>query len=290
MQKFRNDRFNEVVDGAGSKFSAITFDGTAELAKYIRDNRIDNTWHGNWHLNKLTKQQVTRFIETGDDSAVSASDKMIAEMEEHLDELASTYKIVADVAGGAPNVAAFLAGDPLNMRRRKRVLSPLAPLTIYVDLTSSGGIPDYTLRRRGAAVLALVRVLETRRPINLYCGVGLSSASSQMCATAWVRLDTAPLDITRAAHMLSHTSVSRAALYGTVHHNEGKHCGSWPWDNINKWYRLGSQVVKEISGNDEAVMIPPVFRDLEEVAMVLDTPVKWIEMMVRKYGGGIVEE
>jgi len=289
MNLYRDDKFNETVEGSGQHFNMITFDGTAELAKYLRDKRVIDSRNGNWHLNGLTQKQVVEFIEFGNDAAVAKSDEMLAEMESHMDELATTYKVVGDVAGGVPNVAAFLAGDPINMRRRKRVLSPLAPLTFYIDLTSSGGIPDYTLRRRGAAILALVRILETRRPVTVYCGVALGRGYDT-AASAWVRLDTMPLDLTRAAHMLSHTSVSRAALYGSVEAMMGKHYGQWPWDNINKWYRMAAQCIKTITGNDEVVFVAPAYRDLAEVAMILDEPVKWIEMMLKKYGGAVEEE
>jgi hypothetical protein len=60
---------------------------------------------------------------------------------------------------------------------------------IIVELVASARIDADTCRRRGAAMLALVRMLTNLRPVVI--AIGQKSSRSSLC----VRLDTAPLDL-----------------------------------------------------------------------------------------------
>jgi hypothetical protein len=250
------------------------------------------TW-GAWHANGLGDVEAARnAVRRGLVRTVAETDKLLAKLEERQHEKTTAFRTINDVCGGAPNVGAFLAGNPLNMRRRQRHLSQVAPLTIYADLTSSGGVAEYVLRKRGIALLALTRVLSTLRPVTLRVGCALGNHRSDMALMSWVTLDTAPLDLARADFMLTHAAVSRGIMYSLINQQlystEGGHAGSWPLDNYQTWTKHASDIIKKMSGNDEVLYVPALF--LSDKEDVWDNPVKFIEDMIRKYGGAYVEE
>jgi hypothetical protein len=124
-----------------------------------RGSRKDgrDAWTGN-----LTFNESLAFFRDGNPALVPASDAYLTKLTDRT-LVSRRWQIVPAVAGGAPNVAAALAGHPLAMRRRQRLTSDQAPLAIIVDVASSAGISTRNLEKRGAAVLALVRSREHQR-------------------------------------------------------------------------------------------------------------------------------
>jgi hypothetical protein len=75
---------------------------------------------------------------------------------------------VAAVAGTAPRVAAWIAGQPRAMTRRAAATSPVAPLHVVVDATSVWIVPAGAVARRAAAIAAWVQRLSAVRPVVLW--------------------------------------------------------------------------------------------------------------------------
>lgn len=75
---------------------------------------------------------------------------------------------VAAVAGTAPRVAAWVAGQPRAMTRRVQATSPLAPLNVVVDTTSVWRVSAEAVARRAAAIAAWVQRLSAIRPVVLW--------------------------------------------------------------------------------------------------------------------------
>ncbi|MCS0459310.1 hypothetical protein K8R51_12040 [Rhizobium favelukesii] len=189
------------------------------------------------------------------------------------------------MTGGIPNVAAYLAGSPMNMRRRQRVMSPAAPLNVIVDLTSSAGISSGALARRGATLLAFVRIMSAQRPVNLYVAVAHSphSAQEHECVGVAVRVDTSPLDLARASYALSGAAFPRQMMYSAaIHETKCRNTDSLPfaYGDIN-FYRA----------NLHAFWSRFVSVDTEETAVIgplyltddFADPEKWLREMVGKY-------
>ena len=78
--------------------------------------------------------------------------------------MGKAFENINAMTGGVPNVAAYLAGQPLNMRQRHRRESPKGPLLVCYELTGTAGISAHY----GAAMMALVRLLAASRPIELW--------------------------------------------------------------------------------------------------------------------------
>ena len=222
-------------------------------------------------------------ITSGDLSAVPASDTMLSRFEK-IRPVTRRYRTADAMTGGAPNIGAYLAGSPLAMRRRTRESSDTAPLTIVVDLTSSGGVDVQALRARGAAILALVRLLSASRPVELWAGCA-GSPDVGKNGFAFARLDTGPLDLARAAPILSAPIVQRGILYDMLRHMiDGKHLIRWNYGDVEKQRRHAHAIFERIlpgASGTEIFYIPPAFIEDE---LVSGDPAAWLESKLDQYG------
>jgi hypothetical protein len=175
------------------------FERKSTIAKTELATRMEagcsTTWRNDW-AGGMTRGETGAALRDGYLPAVAESDAYMAKLEAKFDFAAHMFRNVDAVSGGVPIVPAYLAGHPLNMRRRERVMREMAPLTLLVDTASSGGIPASDLAKRGAAILALARLLAGWRPIKIFAGVavGNGTVSKDGINAVFTRLDTAPLD------------------------------------------------------------------------------------------------
>jgi hypothetical protein len=159
---------------------------------------------------------------------------------------------------------------------------------VFVELVASAGIDAQTCLKRGAAMLALVRMLTNLRPVELWCviAIGRQNSRSSLC----VRLDTAPLDLARAAHMLTHPSVFRALGYASLDHEFYASVG-WGGDWAFGDHRLNILTAAEsykrvLNPGSEVLFIPPVH--LSDA--YLTQPARWLRAMIARHGGVPTEQ
>jgi len=231
------------------------------------------------------------YCRNGDLSRVAPSDEYMQRFEDLIGYESRAFRTINDVAGGMPNVPAYLTGQPLAMRRRARVQSEQAPLAVVVDLASSGGIEAKHLERRGAAILAIVRLLSAIRPISLHAVVAalpLGDAYQETheygASCVAVRIETAPLDLARAAHVLGAVSTARQICYSIVAHSVGttaRACSlSWAYKSVDKYRARGAELWKQALQLDEVVFLAPAF--INDPA--IDNPERFVRDMLAKYG------
>jgi hypothetical protein len=228
-----------------------------------------SSWYGN-----EDRASALRKLAVGDNALVPASEKLLGELEGLLPHT-SRYLNIMDVVGALPVVPAYLSGVPVNMRRRAKIARDDAPISVVCDVTSSGGIGAGDLLARGTALLAFVRVLSEHRQVSLWCGIGLNVRSGSSMVL-W-RIDTTPLDLARAAHLLSAPSVSRGLGYGLSYklHASG---GGWPFEDHQKQARTGEARLREVLG-EQVHFIPPLFLRDELVT----APLAWLKRELAKY-------
>lgn len=263
---------------------AIIYDTMSELAARVATSISARPWGNSW-MDGLTRDDAARFARDGDESRVAASDAFMAKLEDKFEFHTGRFRTIDAIAGGCPNVAAFIAGAPLAMRRRQRVADDMAPLTIVVDTTSSGGIGANDLERRGAAILALVRLLATRRPVTLYAGaaMGNSVAKADGINAVMTRIETAPLDLARAAFLLAHPGAARGVGYGVVV-DEFKGADGhipWPYNSADKARTYAPDFWARVFPGTEILCVPAVFSRDASIA----TPDVWLADKLAKYGG-----
>jgi len=274
------------------------FDGMTALADFCRDHMSQRRRRQSTYSNGTTGVQndfdtFTRKLVEGDERMGNASDALLAKFED-LVPFSTAWQTRNDVVGGLPNVPAFLAGHPMSMRRRVRVAKEQAPLGILVDMTTSAGVSQDFMVKRGTLVIALVRMLALRRPITLHVTSGLAAGSpsnpdgQRSACYVTTRIETTPLDLSRAAYMLG-SSDWRYWAFGlaeNVGFNAGESTGHWTYRDHNAM-RSHSRVIFDgiVPGADEVFFISSAHltdRDLQD-------PEKWLRAMLAKFGDAHVE-
>lgn len=223
-------------------------------------------------------------LRNGDISLVALSDQYLAKMEER-GFMSKAWGVTADVVGAVPNVPAYIAGQPMNMRRRFRTRKPSGPLSIFLEATGSAGSMDLaSTMQRGAAMLALVRILSEQRPVDLWACVTYGS-TNEMNALL-IRLETMPLDLGRAAHML--VKLQSAAMYGhsVLAQILGHNPGSWSYGTPELERRYCGEIFKRfLHPNSDILYVPAAYSRDDNIS----NPAKWLADMIQKYGGDTVE-
>jgi hypothetical protein len=240
--------------------------------------RSGNDWTGN-----VSYSDAVKMTREGDLKGVAMSDKYLQRFEA-LAPMRGAWQVRDDVAGGVPNVQAFLAGTPLTMRRRERVALETAPLAVAVDLVSSATVSAEHLKKRGALILALVRALSATRPVELWVGGSATPMNKRQDGAwhVWTRLDTAPLDLARAAHVMTCPAVSRGMIYATITDEaKGSNDLHWPYSN-HAWSRANMRpVLSRVIGSGDMLTIAAPHTNDE----LVNNPEQWFERMLKEFGG-----
>ncbi len=257
------------------------------------DRSIENFSARGWYGNH-SKQQALRCLTLGDESLVAASDALLAKLE---DKLPHTRKWQSQraVAGGLVCVPEYLTGQPECMRIRRRLDRNDAPVTIYMDLTSSAVIDASKLLARGTAILALARALCEHRVVELWGGISLgessyqghaygrrSSSSAWSSTLAW-HIDTTPLDVARAAFLLSAPAMARGIGYGLAPTLAGhSHWnGNWSFGAHDLHVRTQSARLRAAMGAAEMLVVPPIYG----TDPLVTNPLGWITRELARLTG-----
>ena len=231
---------------------------------------------GGWHGDSTADFRKKAML--GDTNLVGVSEQFLAEIEDQI-PMSRGWRNIDDVVGAVPNIPAFLAGHPQNMRRRVRVAKSNAPLTIYMDLTSSAAIDAKDVTKRGIVLLALARLLVEHRPVELWVGTSKGGYTKTSGTVAW-RIDTAPLDLARAAYHIGASAMARGFGYGVDNaiHKTG---GSWPFGDYQLHCRTAKERLAMVMGSSELLFIPPIYLKDELVTQ----PVAWLKRTMAQYLG-----
>lgn len=279
--KMRGARFESIADWAD-------FAATPAVAKN-RHMRDAGDWYG------AAPADMPRRMASGDADLTAACDDMLSGMEQAAEFATSRHTTVAAVAGGVPCVPAYLAGSPLAMRRRVRVIDDAAPLAVVVDIGVSASVTADTIRRRGAAALALVRLLSVTRPVSLWVVTGqvtcrYDDARRRDVACA-IQIDTAPLDVSRAAWLLCAPDAFRRVFFAT----SLALAGNATEGDINWLFNDGKQhgdaipkIAPFLTGCDEFVLVPRLFTAGETQFATDDAARAWLADMLAQHTGQAV--
>jgi len=197
----------------GRKYVTRVFDDLDTLADFAagahyKHHNSDHKWSGG------SLRECVLKTRDGDLGLAAQSEALLARFESLRFET-PRREWRSDVSGFVPNVPAYIAGHPNAMRRRERAPSVVAPITVFVDVFASAAFSHQAILARGAAVLALVRVLARVRPISLYVGFG-STAWNGGSGMVAVRINTSPLDLAHAAWALCGIGFLRQVLFSAL--------------------------------------------------------------------------
>lgn len=262
----------------GRKAHFWFFDSMAEAADKAQSDskyhsrKKQRSWCGGHDF-----AQACKAAREGDIASVEASDKLLEKMEAYgLATVKAQW--IDDVAGAIPNVPAHIAGHPLSMRRKAKAASAAAPIAIIVDLTTSAAIEPNEARARGVAILALVRALSQRRPVELWACAGLDADNYRNACFVTVKIDTAPLDLAHAAHCLTHVGFPRQILYGLA--LEFGYSGHWPFgQNALTRSQMEAVCAPAFSHVSETLCLPGVHANDEN----LKDPEGWLARQIAEH-------
>jgi hypothetical protein len=210
---------------------------------------------------------------------------MLARLEDAVGFEARRWRTVDSVAGGAPNVAAFLAGSPVSMRRRVRMMDAAAPLTIAVEMVVSANADKASIARRGAAALALARIAAGQRPVALW-GYYVCRDDDDKAAAYAVRIDTAPLDTSRAAWLLCAPEACRRAAFAVCSQIGGwdRHSGRVRW--LPAHAAAVASILPALTGAGDLVSVAGLNTDEGGLAFATDeAAAAWVKSALALHGG-----
>ena len=244
------DEVLSVQRGAMENFVVCDLPGFADYADQLPIEKRAVGEEGTKWWGGMTYDQSVAAVRCGDTAGVAASDKLLSEIETLL-PVSQSWRSFNSVVGMCPNVPQYLAGNPYNMRLKRRCATATAPLSIFVELV-------------------------------LWCviAIGQTNSRSSLC----VRLDTGPLDLARSAHVFTHPSVFRALGYKSLEnefYSRGWN-GDWAFGDHGLHVGTAAQSYQRLlrPGSD-VLFIPPVhISDL-----YLAQPAKWLRAMITLHGG-----
>lgn len=276
----RDVKFSITASLAGDKWHATVrctlWDSPGEIGKRPLSGDYSSfpLWSGE-------ARKAINGILYGDLAAVEPSDKLLSRLENASVMPTPKFQTRDSVSGGVPNIGAYLAGVPDNMRQRRRVVSEAGPLAVVADISHGNTASAADIAVHGAALLALVRSLNLRRPVDLYIYAGIGD--QKKCDMVLIPIETRPLDLARAAHMLSYAGVWRIVAYDHIHHHFGTK-GGWELGSSAAIRANGADICKRILGVDEVLYVPALSNNERSYR----APVEWVKEQLEALGGRVL--
>ena len=222
--------------------------------------------------------EAVKLASTGDLSRVPESDRLLSEYEA-LSFQSSRRAWTDDVVGALPNVPAYVAGLPMCMRRRSPQPSESAPVAILVDLTCSTFFTSDMIARRGAAILALVRCLSSRRNVELWAGTIVGADGDFNGVALFSRVETSPLDLATAGYVLQSGAYLRRLHYA-LSRTYGFE-GGWAFDSHTaSREHLAALMRPAMPHIAESVIVPA----MHESDIISTDPQAWIKHKLIELG------
>jgi hypothetical protein len=205
---------------------------------------------------QLSSDEAYQYTLAGDDSRVEKCQALVDQFSNDCDLALSYPTWNPDVCGAYPLVPEFLAGLPECMMRRQMTDSDRAPVTLWVCVTSSGGIDAEECEARGIAIMALAMALSQTRAVNVRLFSGLDGPMRNHLVTVDLPQ---PFSLAQAAFILSSQSFSRGLTYKFLD-NESGAGGGWPDDIHHGKYASRREDWKKLLpiGADD-VVFPHIF-------------------------------
>lgn len=259
---------------------AAEFLETAKAVSFSNTSRSQRAWSDSETGGSYDQHLI--FMANGDA-------RYVAKAEALLDKIARVANGVPEVAwesspvGAYPIVPEYLAGHPMPMRCNQES-ETLAPISIYVATTCSGGITQEELMARGVAVLALVLKLQRIRSVNLYVTCETAGKRTSDDYIQVIPIHSKPLSIAHATYALTSAGFVRRLTYACAKEFSGSDYVHWSYN----YHKLGgsdrspayeSWIRKQLDMTPEDLYIfPSYLGDLSTT-----DPVAWVNSQLARY-------
>ncbi len=285
MYTITNENTQTYKNNSSYKIHINVFDSPEEYAEFHRANvqdKYNNSYNISWG-GGLSSDNAQTLID-GDTRNLAKAEKILSKLEVSDILTDNVPMLETCIAGFAPNVPAYLAGQPEAMLDLVTSEQPNvnAPIRIFVETTVSSAVTHAQLMNRGVATLAFVMAMNTLRPVELYTVSVIESDNRQGTYGKVIKLASAPLDLARAVFMLTEPGFARALLFPDVSHLSGKLAtiGPWPF-NSEPMQDNYTTIMRDVIGmNDNDIFLKGgyLFDNL-----MLSDPIAWVNKMVREH-------
>lgn len=249
------------------------WDSIEQLISEVPEGDCQAGWTGDITDNNVAKSLSIR----GDDKLVEQAQKYIYKLTDLRPEI-KAHQWIAAPSGSFPAIPDYISGSPTSMRLRRKMVSDISPVRIFVSTTCSGGNSSADMLNRGLAITALLMRLQMLRPVELFILIELGRAGDDGNIIATVSVPSKPLNLGQTAFLLSHTAFSRGLTYPAC--KQFSFNGSWPKQykalggtNFEPSYQAW---LREYAGiNPQDIIVPAA-----HVRNITSDPIKWINKML----------
>ena len=257
-----------------------SYDSIEDFSRAAKDaSQYDNGSASDWYGNETFEQSLEGCFK-GDDRLISEADKLLEKIDGESLETTS-HKWVPSPQGAFVCVPDYLNNSPFAMRNRKKLVSDLSPIKIYIATTCSSALGSKTMLKRGIAALALLRKLESLRPVQLFLTGELHGKYDGICLQV-IRVESQPINMSVACYALAHVAFARHLSYSLARKTDGFN-GYWPTmhemnsdgrttENYNNFIR------QQLGLEPQDIYIPSA----HVYDLMLTNPVAWVNRTVNE--------
>lgn len=266
----------EGVIGKGSKMLIrYQYGEFVEACKHILPSKINSSaidpqeWNGN-----LAFKQALRIAETGSEESAKLTQTFMDQIEIDLELPESRISVWRDdVAGSYPLIPSYLSNSPTPMKNRKRIITDIAPIRLFVTTILPVWIKGPEMTKRFSAILAFVLLVQRVRPIELHCVCATTSGNTgDPFDLIDIEVPSKPLGLAHAG-FVAHPAFTRCLQYSYAIHKFGTKA------NIPIACDVESEIMTQLGVTDQDLYFPLV--DRQDILMT--KPVEWIKLMINRF-------
>ncbi len=232
-----------------------------------------------WYGHK-TYSEALAMAHNGDESLVAEATALLDKLES-VEDGVPTRQWTASPYGAYPVVPEYLSGYPDCMR----VIAPtgdVAPVSIYVSTSFSGGISITDMLKHGTTVLALILKLQQVRPVELFL-VAETHGSVDGDYFQVIPVDSKPLSLAHACYALTSAAFIRRLTYCVAEVNGGFNGRSWPQSHVAVG-QSGHEKYLEFMRNQIGISTDDMqISTLHMSDPILKDPIAWVNQQIARY-------
>lgn len=263
------------------------------LSEWIIEEKKVSTWRpSSWSFAGQPEAELgIRALATGDDRNVAQAQALLQSFQENIE--VPSYTWTTGMVGAFPNVPAYIAGVPEVMWYREPIVSDRSPLRVWMGVTSSAGITEDMLVKRGCTLAAFVIAMSNKRTVYVTPYVCNSNGYSDHAVVSW-DIQTTPLVLSDLLASVSNPHCTRhAGLTATYLANPAT---SGRWDprelasNRIAQYNQGHGIINPNPHSDwqrDVLGVKPDDLVLGSIHLhdeLITDPIGWLKKNLARYG------
>lgn len=248
-----------------------------------RKRQQEPAWYGGWTF----KTAVDRARGEGYSEALPEVEQLVSHVEQQVetDLHTTTFESRFDVAGAEVDMGRFLSGEPECMVESApiRIARKGRAVRIVVPVAYSAFTDPETIRRRGAAIVALCDILaRAQHPLEVWAVLACSGDGGRYVPAVLVQEANQPLDMGRIMLALAHPAMFRHLGFAFGEHESDQTRRRFGYHERGgygypSWEAKATDIPE---ANGETIVLPWLSGRGENDTWSKDHAVKWIEQQL----------